>query len=203
MNKTRKFFIVFFMITACTTIQSSGMKRTATKMSQFTKTEGTQKYLPKLTPEQLKKYQATLKNYSKKTGEKIYKTYSDIFYHPLYTNWFEPLYVGNKAEIWGHQFAHLYKNPSDPYTNFTEKKAHKQFHNTIYQKWKNQLTPEEQFQHQDAIHAYENAYERYLITPTDLDHKKELLHQTERIYQTLHDHPASIPIETSEQVFEH
>jgi hypothetical protein len=188
------FFALFVMLGSFETAQA--MQRTTTRMATPQVTKATQKYIPKLSTE-------TLKNYSRKTGEKIYKTYSDIFYHPLYTHWFEPLYVGNKAEVWGHQFAYLYKNPSGPYTNFTDKRAHKQFHKTIYQKWKDQLTPEEQFQHQDAIEGYENAYQHYLLNPYDQDCKKELLHQTQRIYQRLNDYPASISIETSEPIFEH
>ena len=203
MNHINRLFTLFFMIGSCISLQS--MQRTTASLAKSAGTETTTKYILKLTPEKLKLYQATLKNYKNAVGKpfyKVYNTYSDVFYHPLYTNWFEPLYVGNKAEIWGHQFADLYKNPSKFYTNFNEKRAHKQFNKMIYQRWKDHLTAEELFKHQEAIQAYENAYEHYLITPTNSDIEKELLHQTERIYQTLHDHPASMPIEPTKNLFE-
>ena len=51
------------------------MQRTTNKMATSQGAKVTQKYMPKLTTEQFKKYQATLKNYSKKITVKIYKTY--------------------------------------------------------------------------------------------------------------------------------
>lgn len=194
MNKLK--FLILLILIVQPVLMLEAMQKTTTRMATSTGAQINRKIAPKLNKD-------ALKMYKKQAGEKIYKTYSDVFYHPLYTHWFEPLYVGNKAEIWGHQFAHFYQNPYEPYNNFTAKRAHTKFHKMIYQSWKDRLTPQELFQHQDVIQAYEDAYHRYLVTPTDPDHKKELIHQTERIYQTLHDHPASKTIEPAEIFLEY
>ncbi len=135
-------------------------------------------------------------HFPKKAISEIYKDisqkYSNITNSRIYTDFFEPIYVGNKANEWGHQLINFYNTPTKAYKNYLSQKGHKTFYKKIYQQWKNNLSQEELQQHHDVIKSYEESYENYFINPTDPDLQQELLHQTQRIYQTLHDHPASI-----------
>ncbi len=184
MKKLYKFIIFISSIGIFNSTYS--MRRTTTKIATPASAEIKEKILPKIIK---KSFQSS----SKELKDKVYKIYSDVFYHPLYTHWFEPLYVGNKAEHWGNQILNVTKTSKKAYTDYSTQRAHNQFYKIIYQSWKDRLTPEELLQHHDVINAYESAYNNYYNNSKNLDNHKELVHQTERIYQKIHDHPTSIP----------
>ncbi len=180
MNQIKRIFIIFLTFGSFVTMHS--MQRLTNRATTTTSSKISRNFLPKFNPEKFKTYR-------KKASEKIYNAYAKIFLHPFYINWFEPLYVGNKAEIWGNQFSNLYNDPYGLYIYLIQQINHYTFHELIYQKWKNNLTSEQLLQHQDLINSYEDAYNRYYINPSDPDYQKELMFQKEKIAHAFNEHP--------------
>lgn len=133
------------------------------------------KNLPKIQRQTINKY--LLKKIQ--TLNLIYEKFQNIFNHPLYVKFFEPIYVGNKSDIWGHQ---IYNTPQVPNQDFSnqdflikiEQKFLDQFHKIVYVQWKSLLTEEELLLYQNAIDEYEQAYNDYQEAPRDTNRIKNV-----------------------------
>lgn len=173
----------------CIIVLTIGSK-TTDGMARVTNTKASQT----LGTETIKKIwsPSTIQN---KVAAYLSKSYK-YFEHPLYTKFFEPLYVGNKADLWGDQIFDFYQNPMktilnykntikkipESIINFHIKMLHNLFHTTNYQIWKNKLTPEEQTQYFQEINEYENAYDYYMLNHTDPYLHAQLLHHLQKLY---------------------
>ncbi len=104
----------------------------------------------------------------------IYEKFQNIFNHPLYVKFFEPIYVGNKADIWSRQIYNTPETLNQFYQILNEQKFLDQFHKIIYVQWKSLLTDEELLLYQNAIDEYEQAYNDYQEAPRDANRIKNV-----------------------------
>ncbi len=115
----------------------------------------------------------------------INNQFSEIFNHPLYVKFFEPIYVGNKAEIWGHQIYNTPTTFNQYYQKFNQNILFDNFYKKIYINWKNLLTDEQLLQYENILNTYEKTYTDYQQNPLNPDRKKELLEQIKLINELI------------------
>lgn len=188
MNKIKTVFTLSLIIGHITTI--FGMKKVIETKPSVTNT--------------IKQQFNKLSQNNKNKSEYLYKKYESlkpVFEHPLYAKFFEPIYVGNKSDIWGKQVFHPIKTMNsylnyaqeakDDFLNFNAKVAHKMFHLTHYQTWKFLLTDEELLANIDKINSYEQAYNDYIMNPADEASSEKLLHEIQILYGIQTTYPLS------------
>ena len=164
MYKIKQIAIILILIKSTNT--SYPMQRLSRNTTSVTQSKYLNKYL---------------KQKSTQTLKLINTKFSEIFNHPLYLKFFEPIYVGNKAEIWGHQIYNTPTTLNQYYQKFNQNMLFDNFYKKIYINWKNLLTDEELLEYENILNTYEKTYTDYQQDPFSPDRKKELLEQIKLI----------------------